>query len=71
VVKADLSRVEKDGRAIGFNVEGVPQTAKVNEDNTRVSIQGASSDPSELKAGQSCEITYAGNNQDALRVDCR
>jgi ABC-type Fe3+ transport system substrate-binding protein len=71
VVKADLSSVEKGGRSIGFNVNGAAQTAKVSQDNTHVNIQGSPAEPSELKAGQSCEITYAGNNQDAIRVDCR
>jgi iron(III) transport system substrate-binding protein len=71
VVKADLSTVEKGGRSIGFNVEGQPQTAKIDQDNTHISVGGTASEPSELKTGQACEITYAGNGQDAIRLDCK
>jgi iron(III) transport system substrate-binding protein len=71
VVKADLSSVEKGGRSIGFNVNGQPQTAKIDQDSTHINVGGTTSEPSELKVGQSCEITYAGNNQDAIRLDCK
>jgi iron(III) transport system substrate-binding protein len=71
VVKAELSAVEKDGHSIGFNVNGSPQIAKIDEDSTRINIRNKTSEPSDLKVGQSCEITYAGNNQDAIRIECQ
>ncbi len=71
VTKAALTEVGKDGRTVGFNVNGTPQTAKVSEDATHVAINGSSADPTELKAGLNCEITYAGNNQNAIRLDCK
>ena len=71
VAKVSLTEVGKDGRTVGFNVNGTPQTAKISEDATHVAINGASADPTELKAGLNCEVTYAGNNQNAIRLDCK
>jgi iron(III) transport system substrate-binding protein len=69
VVTATLDQVAKS--AIKFNVKGSGQTAKVSGDRTRISVNGESGDIKDLKPGMRCEITYAGNNQDATRVDCK
>jgi iron(III) transport system substrate-binding protein len=71
IATTTLTKVESGGRAVGFDWKGVAQTARINEDSTRITIGGATAEPSELVAGQSCEITYAGGNRDAIRLDCR
>jgi hypothetical protein len=63
--------VEKGGRSIAFDANGVPQTARISPDNTRIAIASEPAEPSELKVGLSCEITYAGDNQNAIRVECK
>ena len=44
---------------------------RVSDERTRISIGGETAEPTELKAGMTCEITYAGNNQDATRLECK
>lgn len=70
-VKAALTKVEKNGRAIAFDVNGAPQKARIRGSSTRILIDGAAAEPNELKAGQTCAITYPGNNEVAIRVECR
>jgi ABC-type Fe3+ transport system substrate-binding protein len=71
VVSTMLTKVEKGGRSIAFDANGVPQTARISPDNTRIAIASEPAEPSELKVGLSCEITYAGDNQNAIRVECK
>lgn len=70
-VKTDLSTVEKGGRAIGFNVNGMPQTARIKAGSTRINVHGTTAEADDLKAGMACEITYTGDKKEALRVDCK
>jgi iron(III) transport system substrate-binding protein len=69
VVTTKLIEVGKS--SVAFAVDGAPQTAKVAEDTTRIAIAGAPAELAELETGQTCEITYAGDRQDAIRIDCK
>jgi hypothetical protein len=70
VVAATLTGVGKGGRTVAFDAKGVPQTARVSGES-RIVIRDEPAEPDELKAGMSCEITYAGNNEHAIRIDCK
>ncbi|HTI88394.1 MAG TPA: ABC transporter substrate-binding protein, partial [Alphaproteobacteria bacterium] len=69
IVTAALTEVGKS--SVGFAVDGTPQTAKVSEDSTRIVLKGEPAELKELQKGQSCEITYAGDKQDAIRIACK
>lgn len=71
VVKAELNAVASGGRSINFKVDGAAHAAKVSEDTTHININGKKAEAASLAAGMTCEITYAGNNQDAIRVECK
>ncbi|MGE5539519.1 MAG: ABC transporter substrate-binding protein [Gemmatimonas sp.] len=69
VVTTTLTQVGKS--SVGFDVDGAAQSARVTEDTTRIAVAGAPAEVGELVAGQRCEITYAGDKQDAIRIDCQ
>ena len=69
VVHASIDEIGKG--AIKFKVKDASQTARVNDERTRIFVDGEETETTELKAGMTCEITYAGNNQDATRLDCK
>ncbi|HTI88398.1 MAG TPA: hypothetical protein VL966_17490 [Alphaproteobacteria bacterium] len=39
--------------------------------STRPTARGLPAELKELQKGQSCEITYAGDKQDAIRIACK
>jgi hypothetical protein len=69
IVTAPLDEVGKG--TIKFAVKGTAQTARVSDERTRIAVNGETVEANELKAGMNCEITFAGNNQDATRVECK
>ncbi len=69
IVNATLDEVAKG--AVKFAVKGTAQTARVSDERTRVAVNGEAVETTDLKAGMTCEITYAGNNQDATRIECK
>ena len=58
-------------RAIVFDVDGAPHKTRIKGSGTRILIGGAEADPSKLKAGQMCTITYPDNGDAAIRVECQ
>ena len=69
IVNATLDAVAKG--AVKFAVNGAAQSARVSAERTRVAVNGEAVASTELKVGMACEITYAGNNQDATRIECK
>ena len=69
VVTAPIAQIVKG--VIRFDVKGATQNARVSDERTRVAINGEAAEPSALKPGMVCEITYAGNNQDVTRMECK
>lgn len=69
VVKAPLDEVGKG--TIKFAANGTPQTARVSDERTRITVNGETVEANEIKTGMNCEITFAGNNQDATRLECK
>ncbi|HEY4134586.1 MAG TPA: extracellular solute-binding protein [Alphaproteobacteria bacterium] len=69
VVKVTLDEVAKN--ALKFKANGSAQTAKLSDERSRISVNGETGEAGDLKVGMACEITYAGNNQDATRVECK
>jgi iron(III) transport system substrate-binding protein len=69
IVHAAIDEVGK--RSIKFKVKDAAQTARVSDERTHIAVDGEGAEFNEIKAGMSCEITYAGNNQDATRLDCK
>jgi hypothetical protein len=69
IVNTILDEVGKG--AVKFAVKGAAQNARVSDERTRIAVNGEAAESSELKAGMRCEITYAGNNQDATRIECK
>ncbi len=69
IVNAPLDAVAKG--AVKFAVNGAAQSARVSAERTRVAVNGEAVASTELKVGMACEITYAGNNQDATRIECK
>ena len=63
-----LTKVE--GRSIGFADQGKPVTASIGEE-TKVTIAGQEGDRKALKAGQTCDVVYLGNGDDAQSVACQ
>jgi iron(III) transport system substrate-binding protein len=68
VVKATIDQVAKN--KVTFDVKGAVQTARLSGGRTHIAVNGEAGETDDLKAGMACEITYAGNNQDATRLDC-
>lgn len=69
VVHTTIDEVGKG--TVKFKVKDAPQTARVSDERAHILVDGQSAETTELKAGMACEITYAGNNQDATRLDCK
>ena len=64
---AALTKVS--GRTISFADKGKPVTASVGE--TKITIAGKEADRKELKAGQTCDVVYLGDGDDAQSVNCQ
>lgn len=64
---AALTKVS--GRTISFTDKGKPVTASMGQ--TKVTIAGKEADRKELKAGQTCDVVYLGDGDDAQSVSCQ
>jgi iron(III) transport system substrate-binding protein len=71
VVKAKLDKVGKKGRDVTFSVKGKAQKAKVSGSRTGIEIDGVDGQRAELKPGMTCEIAYPGNNEEAVKIECK
>ncbi len=71
VVTAKLDQVAKKGASVNFTVNGKAQTVRISGSRTTIEIDGVDGQRAELKAGMTCEIAYPGNNQEALKIDCK
>ncbi|MDH3242694.1 MAG: tripartite tricarboxylate transporter substrate-binding protein [Alphaproteobacteria bacterium] len=69
-VSAALSKVQKGGRVVVFNVKGKAENAKISGSRTRVTIGGKKAKRGTLKAGMSCKIEYLGSGTEAKSVTC-
>jgi len=68
-VKAPLTAIEGNGGRIRFDDNGKPSRAVVAS-QTEVSIGGAKAEPSSLKVGMTCAVTYFGDRGQAKSVVC-
>ena len=64
---AALTKVS--GRTISFADNGKPVTASIGE--TKITIAGKEADRKELQAGQTCDVVYLGDGDDAQSVSCQ
>jgi hypothetical protein len=71
VVTSTLDKVGKKGRDVTFSVAGKVQKAKVSGSRTGIEIDGVDGQRAELKPGMTCEIAYPGNNEEAVKIDCK
>ena len=69
IVTSKLDQIVKG--VVRFDVKGAVHNARISDERTRIAINGDSSEVEHLKAGMTCEITYAGNNQDVTRLECK
>lgn len=65
-----LTAVKGKGRTIAFSHEGKATEVTLSERRTAVSIGGAKAKRTDLKAGMSCKVVYAGPGQSAATVSC-
>jgi tripartite-type tricarboxylate transporter receptor subunit TctC len=68
-VTAPLTAVESDGRRISFDDNGKPSRAVVAS-QTQITVGGAKSPASSLKAGMMCAVTYFGDRGQAKAIAC-
>lgn len=71
IVTAKLETVEKRGAGATFKVNGKVEKVKIGNSRTGIEIDGVDGQRAELKAGMTCEIAYPGDNQEAVKLDCR
>lgn len=64
---AALTKVS--GRTISFADKGKPVTASIG--GTKITIAGKEADRKALKAGQTCDVVYLGDGDDAQSVSCQ
>jgi hypothetical protein len=69
-VKATLAAVSADGSSIGFDAPGVRREARIDREQTTVTIKGAKAEPGALKAGLVCSITFFGDKGTATNIAC-
>ena len=67
-VKATLASVSADG--ITFDDAGVRREARIDREQTAITIGGAKSDLDALKTGFLCDITYFGDKGTATTIAC-
>ncbi|MFT5539219.1 MAG: tripartite-type tricarboxylate transporter receptor subunit TctC [Alphaproteobacteria bacterium] len=70
-VKTVLSKIQRGGRVVVFDVKGKASKAKVSGSRTRITVGGKKGKRSSLKAGMSCEVSYKGNNTEAKLIACQ
>lgn len=70
-VTAGIAKVKRGGRILEFKAGSENHSARVSGSRTKVSIAGKKAMRSAIKAGMTCEITYAGNAGEASKVVCQ
>jgi tripartite-type tricarboxylate transporter receptor subunit TctC len=71
-VTAPLTKVEQDGRVLGFtDASGQEVAAKISGSRSKIEIGGKDAQRSALKPGMACAITYAGPGGEASLVACK
>ncbi len=70
-VTAKLEKVGRKGRDVTFTAKGKKQKAKISGSRTSIEIDGDEGARADLKPGMTCEIGYPGNNEEAVRIDCK
>jgi len=69
-VKGTLAAVRGEGRGIAFDVDGARREARIDREQTAITIGGAKAAPGALKAGLACAITYFGDKGTATKIAC-
>ena len=69
-VKATLAVVEGEGREIAFGNAGDRREARIDRNETKITVGGAAAEPAALRPGLFCEITYYGDKGTASRIAC-
>jgi iron(III) transport system substrate-binding protein len=71
-INTGLVLVNKNGAEIRFQDSNeAMETVAVNNGRTKISVAGKEAKRSELKAGMSCKITYAGESPEATDIACK
>lgn len=69
-VMAALTAVRGDGRGIAFENGGARREARIDREETTITIGGTKAEPAALRTGLVCAITYFGDKGTATKIAC-
>ncbi len=69
-VTAEITAAERGGRRYRFMADGKEVTVRVSSSRTAILVDGKRQGRKAVKMGMRCEVTYPGNDQEAMKVAC-
>jgi len=69
-VKSTVTKVQRKGRRISFEVKGKTHRVNVSGRRSKVTIGGKKAKRGKIKVGMKCAFTYQGNKTLAKAINC-